>query len=55
MLNIMSVQQFVGHLHMACICKNVILSQAAFTTSINYNSKCCSSFVFKNAEYISMT
>jgi len=50
-----SVQHFVEHLHITCICKNVILSQAVFTTSINYNWKCLCSFVLKNAECISMT
>jgi len=55
MLNIILVLQFVGHLHITCICKNVILSQAVFTTSINYKWKCRSSFVMKNAECISMT
>lgn len=55
MLNIISMQQFVGHLHITCICKNVILSQDVFTTSIYYNRKCCSNFVLQNAERISMT
>ena len=52
MLNIISVQQFVGHLHITCIHKNVILSQVVFTTSIYYNWKCHSNFVLKNAERI---